>query len=120
MRNKPHYSLFYNAKYALEGFKACFTHETACKIELFFFLLLSFLLWFFPLSLLCKTILQTSLFIPLIAELFNSAIESVVDLVSKEFHPLAKMAKDMAAAGVLFSLFLTLGIWIGVAIYAFF
>jgi undecaprenol kinase len=35
------------------------------------------------------------------AELINTAIESVVDLVSPERHPLAKAAKDTAAAAVL-------------------
>ena len=34
------------------------------------------------------------------AELFNTAIEKVVDLVSPEFHPLAGQAKDLAAAAV--------------------
>jgi diacylglycerol kinase len=35
------------------------------------------------------------------AELLNAAVESVVDLVSPEDHPLAKRAKDVAAAAVL-------------------
>ena len=35
------------------------------------------------------------------AELLNAAVEAVVDLVSPEDHPLAKRAKDVAAAGVL-------------------
>ena len=35
------------------------------------------------------------------AELANTAIEAVVDLLSPEVHPLAKRAKDVAAAGVL-------------------
>ena len=35
------------------------------------------------------------------AEAFNTAIEIIVDLVSPEFHPLAGMAKDIAAGGVL-------------------
>jgi diacylglycerol kinase (ATP) len=35
------------------------------------------------------------------AELVNTAIESVVDLVSPERHPLAAQAKDVAAAAVL-------------------
>lgn len=35
------------------------------------------------------------------AECFNTAIESVVDLASPELHPVAKIAKDTAAAGVL-------------------
>jgi diacylglycerol kinase (ATP) len=37
----------------------------------------------------------------LIAEMFNSAIEATVDLVSPHFHPLAKFAKDIAAGAVL-------------------
>ncbi|OFK24646.1 MULTISPECIES: diacylglycerol kinase family protein [Olsenella] len=32
------------------------------------------------------------------AELLNTAVETVVDLVSPEFHPLAGRAKDIAAA----------------------
>lgn len=35
------------------------------------------------------------------AELVNTAIEAVVDLVSPDFHPLAKAAKDIAAGAVL-------------------
>lgn len=34
----------------------------------------------------------------LASELLNTAIETVVDLVSPEFHPLAGRAKDVAAA----------------------
>ena len=33
-------------------------------------------------------------------ELFNTAIEAVVDLVTEEYHPLAKVAKDTSAAAV--------------------
>jgi diacylglycerol kinase len=39
----------------------------------------------------------------LVAELFNTVIESVIDLVTEEYHPLAKQAKDVAAAAVLTS-----------------
>ena len=35
------------------------------------------------------------------AEFFNTAIEAVVDLVTEEQHPLAKISKDVAAAAVL-------------------
>ena len=36
-----------------------------------------------------------------LAEAFNTAIESTIDLLSPDVHPLAKIAKDTAAAGVL-------------------
>ena len=39
----------------------------------------------------------------LTAELFNSAIENIVDLVSPDHHPLAGKAKDIAAGAVLIS-----------------
>lgn len=39
----------------------------------------------------------------LVAEMFNSAIEATVDLVSPNYHPLAKFAKDIAAGAVLIS-----------------
>ncbi|MCX5786221.1 MAG: diacylglycerol kinase family protein [Elusimicrobia bacterium] len=37
------------------------------------------------------------------AEAFNTAIESLVNLASPEFHPLAGRAKDIAAGAVLIS-----------------
>jgi diacylglycerol kinase (ATP) len=47
------------------------------------------------------TLLTVSVCFVLFAELMNTALEAVVDLVSPEFHPLAKIAKDVAAGGVL-------------------
>lgn len=47
-------------------------------------------------------------------ELVNSALESTLDLVSPEFHPLVKRAKDAAAGAVLVAaLFAVLvGLWV--------
>lgn len=47
------------------------------------------------------TLLVISVCFVLCAELLNTAIEVIVDMVSPEFHPLAKTAKDVAAGGVL-------------------
>ena len=38
-----------------------------------------------------------------IAEIFNTAIEKMVDLISEDIHPLAGLVKDIAAGGVLFA-----------------
>jgi len=48
-------------------------------------------------------------------ELVNTAIERVVDLVTAEYHPLAKQAKDMAAGAVL--IYAVLSIAIGIFIF---
>jgi diacylglycerol kinase (ATP) len=45
--------------------------------------------------------LSLSIFFVLFAELLNTSVEAIVDLVSPEFHPLAKIAKDTAAGAVL-------------------
>ncbi len=46
-------------------------------------------------------VLTFAISLVIIAELFNTAIEAVVDLVTTSYHPLAKYAKDVAAGAVL-------------------
>ena len=48
-------------------------------------------------------------------ELINTAIEAVVDLVTEEYHPLAKVAKDTSAAAVL--VFAIVAIIVGLIIF---
>jgi diacylglycerol kinase len=38
-----------------------------------------------------------------VSELFNTVIEIAIDLVTEDYHPLAKQAKDVAAGAVLTS-----------------
>ncbi len=35
----------------------------------------------------------------IMAEMFNTAVERTIDLITHEFHPLARIAKDIAAGG---------------------
>lgn len=42
-------------------------------------------------------------FLVIIAEMINTAVETVVDLASEQIHPLARIAKDVAAGAVLIS-----------------
>lgn len=39
----------------------------------------------------------------IIAEMFNTAVERIVDLITEEYHPLARLIKDVAAGAVLVS-----------------
>jgi len=48
----------------------------------------------------------------LIVELLNSAIESAVDRVSAELHPLSKRAKDIGSAAVLLALLNVALVWL--------
>jgi len=58
---------------------------------------------FLKVSALEFALLALSILAVLCAEMFNTAVEAVVDLVSPEYHPLAKIAKDTAAGAVLIS-----------------
>ncbi|MDU0458449.1 MAG: diacylglycerol kinase [Geobacteraceae bacterium] len=61
-------------------------------------LLLSLFLRVTPLEF---ALLALSILFVLCAEMLNTSVEAVVDLVSPEYHPLAKIAKDTAAGAVL-------------------
>lgn len=47
------------------------------------------------------TVLMLAIFMVLSAETINTAIERTVDLITEDNHTLAKLAKDLAAGGVL-------------------
>ncbi|WP_225743963.1 diacylglycerol kinase family protein [Marinilactibacillus sp. Marseille-P9653] len=88
-------------RYAFEGVKTTFqeernmrTHVMAGAIALLLgvFLSLSITEWLW--------ILLAS-FLVFVMEILNTVIENLVDLVTQEYHPLAKKVKDMAAAAVL-------------------
>lgn len=64
-------------------------------ILLFLFLRISYIEWL---------ILFLALTLPIIAELFNTAFEVIVDHLSPHYNPSVKMAKDIAAGAVLASL----------------
>jgi diacylglycerol kinase (ATP) len=46
-------------------------------------------------------LLSLSVLFVLFAELVNTSVEAVVDLISPDYHPLAKIAKDTAAGAVM-------------------
>ncbi len=48
-------------------------------------------------------------------EMVNTAVEALVDLVTQEYHPLAKVAKDVAAGAVLVAALFALSV--GVVIF---
>lgn len=52
-------------------------------------------------SLLGLALLITSITIVWLTEFMNAAVEAAIDLSTSEFHPMAKVGKDVAAAAVL-------------------
>ena len=120
INNKPKYTLFKNASYALDGLVHAVKTETSFKLELFIALFVLPAIYFMPFDLVYKLILLITYFMIMIAELLNSAVENVVDLVTKEIHPLAKAAKDIGATAVLFTVILHLLCWLIIGLHTFY
>lgn len=58
-----------------------------------------------------RAALIAPVFVVLIVELLNSAIETAIDRIGAERHPLSRRAKDLAAAAALMSVAMAIGIW---------
>ncbi|MCR8968706.1 diacylglycerol kinase [Facklamia sp. 7083-14-GEN3] len=87
---------------AIQGFKQAIKSERNLKIHLFLALLAIILASYFKFESLKWMILLLTIGIVIFSELINTAIEAVIDLVVEDqWHPLAKKAKDIAAAAVL-------------------
>jgi diacylglycerol kinase (ATP) len=103
--------------YSLEGLGSAFKHESAFRQELLLACLLIPLAAILPVGLLGAALMITSVFLVLIVELMNSAVEWVVDYISLEKHPYAKRAKDMASGAVFLALTNAVVIWVLVLAY---
>ncbi len=90
---------------AIEGILWAAKSERHVRYHLFAALAVLFLALFFHVSALEFFLLVLAALLVLFAELINTAIETVVDLVSPDYHELAKLAKDIAAGAVLVTSF---------------
>ncbi|MDO9226330.1 MAG: diacylglycerol kinase [Pseudomonadota bacterium] len=103
--------------YSLDGFRAAWKHEDAFRQETLLALLLIPLALFLGESGIDRALMIASVFLVLIVELVNSAIEATVDRISLENHELAKRAKDIGSAAVLLALCNVLIVW-GLVLFA--
>lgn len=112
MNNKPKYHLLKNTQYALDGLVHTLKTESSFRLELMCSIFIILGIIYIDTTLTNKLILLVSGILVLIVELINSAIENVVDLVTKEIHPLAKNAKDIGSTAVMFAIALHTTCWI--------
>lgn len=97
--------------YSLNGLRFALTKETAFQQELCIYLILLVILFFLPLSILFKCVLLFANTLVLIVEILNSAIESIVDMTSPDYHEFARRAKDLGSAAVYISILLAIALW---------
>lgn len=90
-----------SARYAYEGIKYALTTQPNMQFHFFasFAVLISAL--FFRLPRTDVLLLLLAITLVIVTELINTAVEKAVDLAMPDRHPLAKIAKDTAAAAVL-------------------
>jgi diacylglycerol kinase len=94
-------SLLFAFKNAFTGVYYCIWHERNMKIHIGAIILAAILSWWFALERYEILILLLTVEGVLVAEMVNTVVETLVDMISPEFHPLAKIAKDIAAGVVL-------------------
>jgi len=98
--------------YSLNGLRLAITQETSFKQEIGIYLVLLFVLFFLPLPFIFKCLLFFANTIVLIVEIINSAIESIVDMTSPDYHEFAGKAKDLGSAAVFISMIMVIILWL--------
>ena len=99
--NKGLYRVYKAGIYSMQGIKAAWKHEAAFRQEVILMLLLTPAAFIVGAGLTQQLLLLVLAWLVVIVEILNSAVEAVVDLVTEERKPLAKLAKDAAAGAVL-------------------
>ncbi len=98
--NKEHPTFVRSFGYAIEGFVTAVKTERNIKVMLGIGLVAIVAGLVLELDLLSWIIIFICCGLVVFAELCNTAMEAIVDLASPDIHPLAKRAKDIAAASV--------------------
>lgn len=97
--------------YSIAGLKAALINERAFRQEVVLFLVLAPLGAWLGNDWIERILLVGVLFIVLIVELLNSAIETVVDRISTKKSELSGRAKDIGSAAVFLSITLVILVW---------
>ncbi|KEK26231.1 diacylglycerol kinase family protein [Bacillus gaemokensis] len=107
--------LIHSFGYAIAGIYFCLRHERNMKIHFLAAVIVICCGLYFHVTTMEWLILFLTIGIVISLEMVNTAIEKTVDLVTVEFQPFAKIAKDVAAGAVL--LFTVIAVIIGAIIF---
>lgn len=101
-KNEKGIKKFINSfKYPFSGLRYAYKNEQNLAVDIGIAVLVIVLGFLFKISIDEWAILAITVGLVISFELINTAIEATVDLVTEEYHPLAKVAKDTSAAAVL-------------------
>ena len=100
LKNQGKSSFSESVGHALDGIQYTTSHERNFRIELFFAIAVTIASFILKVSLIEWALLVLVIGIVLALEMVNTAMERCVDLVTKDYKELAKIAKDVAAGAV--------------------
>lgn len=103
------------SKNSISGIRDAWQYESAFRQDIFISGVLLVASFFLAQTVVEWIILILPLFLLIIVELINSAIENVVDRIGPERHELSGRAKDMGSSAVFFCLILGAVVWLGMA-----
>ena len=101
LKKKGFKRLFKSFKYAFDGLKYAFKYEQNILVHTLATILVVIAGIYFKISQIEWLAIILIIGLVIATELINTSIEATIDLVTQETHPLAKIAKDTAAAAVL-------------------
>ncbi|MBT0730080.1 diacylglycerol kinase [Rosenbergiella nectarea subsp. apis] len=104
--------LIFSINNSWSGVTDAFKTEDAFRHIFIFSTLLVLISFMLDISKTQHIVLILCSFMLVVIELLNTAIETVVDRISYEIHPLSKRAKDMAGAAQLVAIVATLLTWL--------
>lgn len=104
--------IFKSFKFSFDGLKYAYTHEQSLALHVIVMAIIIACGFGFHISPLQWVITLVMGALILVAELFNTSIEAVVDMVTEEYHPLAKVAKDTASAACFVADLIAAGMWL--------
>lgn len=88
-------------RHALHGLLLSFRTQRHLRVHFFVAILVLCAGFLWRLNRVEMALLLGVISLVILAELFNTAVEAVVDLVTEDYHPLARVAKDVSAGAVL-------------------
>ena len=112
LKRRSFRNFFSSLRFSVEGFIAALRFEPSFREDLIFAIILVPFAIILPVNAVSTAVMIAALFLIIIVELLNSAIEWTIDYISTEKHPLAKRAKDMASAAVFLSYLNCIVVWL--------
>ena len=99
--NDKNHSLLQSFKFAMAGIKIAVRENRNMKIHILIAILVVGFAYFLQMSRIEIVIISLVILLVLSAEMINSAIEEVINLVTKDYRQEARIAKDVSAGMVL-------------------